>query len=250
MMASEGVIATLFYRIANDEQLGNHYREMSFYRPFVGNDSAQPDKMVSPYENVNLKLFAALEELHSVQSAQLPMILVVQRYAKLFPDEAKRIYTIFIETTWGATVSQQLASALARAAHDGGRGDIGTYRRDLPWPLLDSTIGDVAGGKRALDENVGAEIWIVNSAFKIARQIWSTDRVLPITINLNTATEVELMTIPGVDILTARRIVAARNTQGSFRGIDELRPILPPDIMRRLNSMSDEMKKVLSYQRD
>ena len=63
MMASEGVISTLFYRIVNDEQLRNHYREPSFYRPFLGNDSAHAERTISPYENINLKLFAAMTEL-------------------------------------------------------------------------------------------------------------------------------------------------------------------------------------------
>jgi hypothetical protein len=38
MMASEGVIATLFYRSVNDTALREHYREAAFYQAFIGTD--------------------------------------------------------------------------------------------------------------------------------------------------------------------------------------------------------------------
>jgi hypothetical protein len=173
MMASEGVISTLFYRMVKDDQLRNHYREPSFYRPFLKDDSGPAEKVITPAENVNLKLFAAMTELRGIQRDQPPMISLVEHYAKLFPDEAKRIYGDFIATTWGATVSQQLASELERAAEDGGRGDISAFRRDNASSLFDSTIAEVTDGKRALDANVGPELWVVNSDFKIASAMWS-----------------------------------------------------------------------------
>ncbi len=250
MMASEGVISTLFYRIVNDEQLRNHYREAAFYRAFLTDGFDHPENLIQPAENVNLKLFAAMAELRGVKRDQPPMIGLVKQYARLFPDEAKRIYALFIETTWGATVSQQLASELARAAEDGGRGDMSAFRQERPFPLLDSTIAEVVNGKRVLDDNLGPELWILNSEFKIASPVWSTDRRLPLTINLNTATVPELMTIPGVDLVAARKIIAARSEQGFFRSMNDLKPILSPAIVHRLNSMAEEMKELPPYQRD
>jgi hypothetical protein len=250
MMASEGVISTLFYRFVNDEQLRSHYRESSFYRDFLPTPSGRPESAITPAENVHLKLFAAMAELHGMKRDQPPMISVVENYARLFPDEAKRIYGDFIATTWGATVSQQLAAELARAASDGGRGDISAFRRDDSSSLFESTIADVTNGKRLLDDNLGPELWILNSEFKIAPSMWSNDRLLPLTINLNTATEPELMTIAGVDIVVARRIVAARNAHGFFRSVNELEPILPSEIMPHVISMSEEMKRLPPYDRE
>ncbi len=250
MMASEGVISTLFYRFVNDEQLRNHYREPSFYRPFLPNDSRRPQDVITPAENVNLKLFAAMNELRGVKREQPPMIGLVEHYAKLFPDEAKRICGDFISTTWGATVSQQLASELVRAAEDGGRGDIGAFRRDAASSSLESTIAEVTGGKRALDANLGPELWIANPEFKIASAMWVTDRQLPLTINLNTATEPELMTILGADFATARKIVKTRDAQGVFHSLDDLQTIVPAEIMSKLRSMSEEMERLPAYQRE
>jgi len=250
MMASEGVIATLFYRMVNDEQLRNHYREPSFYRPFLKNDSGRPENMITPAENVHLKLFAAMTELRGIKRDQPPIIGLVEHYAKLFPDEAKRIYGDFIATTWGATVSQPLASELARAAEDGGRGDISAFRRDDASSLFDSTIAEVTNGKRMLDANLGPELWIVNSEFRIASAMWVTDRQLPLTINLNAATEPELMTIAGMDFAVARKIVHLRNEKGFFRSLDDVKPLLSPELMKRFGSMSEEMKRLPSYHRD
>jgi hypothetical protein len=251
MMASEGVIATLFYRIVNDNRLRTHYREAQFYIRFLGGDpAASPEKAITPYENVNLKLFAALAELRGDKSGRPPMISLVEHYAKLFPDEAKRIQTIFVETTWGATVSQKLASELSRAALDGGRGDMSLFTQEAPFRLLYSTVTEVAEGKRALDANVGPELWISNSDFKIARAMWTTQRSLPLTINLNTATEPELMTISGMNLELAKRTLAARRERGFFQNINDLGIFLPPEIMRRLKAMSENMKQIQPYQRD
>jgi Helix-hairpin-helix motif len=248
MMASEGVISTLFYRIVNDEQLRSHYREPSFYRPFLQGDATQPEKTISAYENINLKLFAAMAELRGLKSDQPPMIRLVEHYARLFPDEARRIYRDFIATTWGATTSPQAASELVRLAADGARGDGTAFQRDNT-SALGSAIAEVTDGKRALDGNLGPELWLVNSQFKIASSAWGTDRRLPLTINLNTATEPELMTIPGMDLVAARRIVQARGKQGFFRGIGDLNALLPSEIIARLNSMSAEMTQLPPYQR-
>ncbi|MGO9088009.1 MAG: ComEA family DNA-binding protein [Candidatus Sulfotelmatobacter sp.] len=248
MMASEGVVSTLFYRMVNDDELRSHYREPSFYKPFLQGDIAQPEKTISPYENINLKLFAAMTELRGLKSDQPPMIRLVEHYAQLFPDEARRIYGDFIATTWGATTSPQLASELVRLASDGARGDRVAFQTD-DTSSFSSTIGEVADGKLALDANLGPELWLVNSEFKIASSVWGTDRRLPLTINLNTAAEPELMTIAGVDMVAARKIIAARNKQGFFRSVNDLDPVLSPELMRRLNSMSDEMKRLPPYQR-
>jgi len=248
MMASEGVISTLFYRIVNDEQLRNHYREASFYQPFLQADVDHPEKTISPYENVNLKLFAAMMELRGLKSDQPPMIRLLEHYAKLFPDEARRIYLDFIVTTWGATTSQQAASELVRRAADGARGDRIAFQQDVTSGL-GQAITDATAGRRALDANVGPELWLVNSQFEIASPVWKTDRHLPLTINLNTATESELMTIPGIDLSVARKIVQARSKQGFFRSIDDLNAIVPSEIIARLSSMATEMTRLPLYHR-
>lgn len=45
------------------------------------------------------------------------------------------------------------------------------------------------------------------------------------TVNINTASKQELMTLPGVGKVTAERIIAYRTDVGLFRSIDELRKV-------------------------
>jgi hypothetical protein len=239
MLASEGVIATLFYRIVHSRTLREHRRDAAFYRQFLA-DSAS----ISPYENVNLKLFLAMRRaVKAIASGAPPMIALVESYATTFPDEAHAIDAVFLETTRGATVSQPLAHAFEQAAAAGRRGDIATFRpaSRAAFALLDSTNDRVTHGEIAVGANLGPELWLLNEDFKIGSAIWDADRTLPLTINLNTATEAELMTIGGVDLNTARRIIELRRARGFFHGVDDLAAVVSPAVYRALVAMHDAM---------
>jgi hypothetical protein len=257
MMASEGVIATLFYRLVNDDRLRNQYREAGFYQPFLlpGVSSAEIKKAISPYENVNLKLFAAMRRVatESPEAHQPLMLRIVKAYASLFPEEAEAICRIFLQTTYGVTASQELATAFEGAAVAGRRGDIEAFRQRsrAAFSLLRATADQVAQGKLALEANLGPELWALNPGFKIAPAVWERDRTLPLTLNLNTASEAELMTLPGVDLAIARRMVAERRARGYFKSLDELRVAagLSPGLAKSLEEMSAQMQREKEYKR-
>jgi hypothetical protein len=253
MMASEGVIAALFYRFVNDDRLRNRYREAGFYQPFLAVGVSEIRNAVSPYENVNLKLFAAMRKVaaQSVNPHQPLIIAIVDAYTSLFPEEAEAIYGVFLQTTRGVTASQELATAFEGAASAGRRGDIESFRQRsaAAFTLLKATTEQVAHGKLALGANLGPELWLLNSSFKIAPAIWERDRTLPLTLNLNTATEAELMTLPGVDLATARRIVAERRARGFFKSLDEMcvAAALSPRLSQSLAEMSAQMRSQKEY---
>jgi Helix-hairpin-helix motif len=254
MMGSEGVIATLFYRIVDNPMLRNRYRAPWFYRPFLGHEVNVDElrEAISPYQNVNLKLFAAMRRADKpIAAGAPPMVALVNSYAAAFPDEARNIYTVFLETTRGATASQKLAEAFERAAADGRSGDISAFRRSsiVASSLLRAAIDHVSSGELSLDSNLGPQLWLLNRDFKIASEVWSSDRTLPFTLNLNTASEVDLMTIPGVDLTAARKIVAARRARGFFRGTADLDAVVPLQLSDRLRSMKKQMKSAPSIPR-
>jgi hypothetical protein len=257
MMASEGVIATLFYRFVNDDRLCNRYREAGFYQPFLapGVSMAEIKNVISPYENVNLKLFVAMRKVaaQSVNPHQPLIIEIVDAYASLFPEDAEAILGVFLQTTRGVTASQELATAFEGAAIAGRRGDMEAFRQRsaAAFTLLKATSEQVAQGKLALGANLGPELWVFNSSFRIAPAVWERERTEPLTLNLNTATEAELMTLPGVDLGTARRIVAERRARGFFRSLDELCAVavLSPELSKSLAEMSAEMGRQKEYKR-
>jgi hypothetical protein len=255
MMACEGVIATLFYRFVNDDRLRNRYREAGFYQPFLTPGDSEIRNAISPYENVNLKLFTAMRKVaaQSVNTHQPLIVEIVDAYASLFPEEAEAIYGVFLRTTHGVTASQELATAFEGAASAGRRGDIEAFRQRsaAAFALLKATTEQVAHGKLALGANLGPELWVLNSGFKIAPAIWERDRTLPLTLNLNTATEAELMTLPGVDLATAQRLVAERRARGFFNSLDGLHAAaaLSPGLFKSLVEMSAQMQKEKEYNR-
>jgi len=247
MMASEGVVATLFYRIVNETALRDHYRELAFYQPYLRADisAERLRQTISPYENVNLKLFVAMHRAaKAIASGVPPMVAVVNSYAAVFPDEAATIYKVFLETTRGVTVSQELAESFERAAAYGQHGEVRAFRSDSldAFSMLKSTIDRVARGELPLDANLGPQLWLVNTDFKIPPAIWTSERTLPFTLNLNAATEVDLMTIPDVDLATARKIVSARRARGFFRSLDDLNVILTPPLAQKFHAMSEQIK--------
>jgi hypothetical protein len=255
MMASESVIATLFYRIVNDERLAGHYRPADFYIRFLpkGEAPGNPENLFSPYENENLKLFAAMRLLAEkpLNAHHAPMIDLVEAYDRLFPDEASAMNTIFLETTYGATASQPLALAWERAEHDGGTGAIAAFRKSVRGAIsgLRGAIAQVSAGKLKLDANLGPELWLLNDAFKIPSAVWQPERTLPLTFNLNSASVAELMTTPGIDLALARKIVAARDERGYFAHVDDLQDIVPPSVLDSFRRMSEQMKSAKPYQR-
>jgi hypothetical protein len=181
------------------------------------------------------------------------MLRIVNAYASLFPEEAVAIRRIFLQTTYGVTASQEIAAAFEGAAVAGRRGDIEAFRQRsrAAFSLLRATADQVAQGKLALGANLGPELWVLNAGFKIAPAVWERDRTLPLTLNLNTASEAELMTLPGVDLAIARRIVAERRARGFFKSLNELREAagLSPGLAKSLEEMSAQMQGEKEYKR-
>jgi len=259
MMASEGVVATLFYRLVNRDSLRNPYRDPAFYNQFVernGAAIADPSQSISPYENVNLKLFAAMRQMapRAAADSGCPLaIALLDAYSKLFPEEAKSAYGIFLDTTYGATASPEVAALFERAAVAGRLGDVDAYRQDsrAAFSQLSQLTDRVAKGELALDANLGPEIWLLNEDFKIAAAVWEKDRTVPLTLNLNTASEAEFMTLPGVNQSLAARIIATRDARGYFRNLDEEGSVegVSPSLLQTLRQMAERMKSAGDYAR-
>ncbi len=91
MLATEGVVSTLFWRWATSDALRNRYRDDSFYAPFgVARGEVTPDL------NVYLKLFSALHAAkpHSAQAA-------IVAYRRAFPEDAGDLDAIVREVLLG-----------------------------------------------------------------------------------------------------------------------------------------------------
>jgi hypothetical protein len=164
MVATEGVVSTLFYRLATSSALRERFRPSEFYARF----GVEPDA-VDPIDNVYLKLFAAIRE------GGYDTVAVLRAYVRLFPEDADAVGAILDATLLGQ-----------------------------PLPASPA-------------------IWLRNPGFLTGTSLFDQFRGLPRahTFDLNAASIVDLIGVPGVSEETARAIQRA----APFERLDALRRV-------------------------
>jgi hypothetical protein len=232
MLESEGVIATLFHRLVSDRRLRETYREPEFYRPFLSPEqqvtlaASGPAGVITPAENVYLKLFAVMREHFSWDP--WPAISLVNGYAAAYPDEAAAIYDVFLSVTKGVTVDRT-----ARERH----GQPG-YLESLRDGLVKREV--------LLDAALPPALWMQASGFSLGMGLYRYFPVpQPFSFDLNAADVPDLRIGAGVSAETARAIIAAREARGGFRAVSELSgiPGVTPELVGRLQAMHLRMQE-------
>lgn len=94
MLATEGVVSHLFWRMVTNDALGARVRDEAFYDQF----GTRPDR-VSPIDNVYLKLFHALAAGRPSDTAGL-----LRAYIREFPDEAPAVQAVVDAALLGQTL--------------------------------------------------------------------------------------------------------------------------------------------------
>lgn len=255
MMASEGVVSTLFYRIVNSRELGEKYQPAEFYRPFYPSETAdiEPERDFSPYENVNLKLIAVMRDrlrarlMEWEQSRAWGPVMpeLIRAYGEAYPEEKREIYRLFLYTTRFATASNFLRQLFGRFNLAGRVGDRKESKAVASRLRTEGkeTFEKILAGELPMGGNIGPEIWLLNSQFKIARAVWSGKRDTPLAINLNTAGPVELMTIPGVTPDVARALTDWREENGFFRSLEDIKRVAGvPDSIHQTMALMEKAK--------
>jgi len=238
MMETEGVIATLFYRLASDERLKTTYREAAFYEPFVQPGQADdlrrvgPQGVILPAENIYLKMFDVMHR--SFKWGDWPAIEFVKAYAAQFPDEAAAVYDAFLDVTRGVTVER---AALTRQSEPG-------YLAALRDRLL--------SGEVAIDANQGRPIWMVSPSMTFGMGVFRYF-LAPgsITFDLNSADVGDLRDVPGISASLAAAIVESRESRGAFASVDDLAgiPGITPELLSRFKAMATRMTEQMARPR-
>ena len=94
LLATEGVVAHLFWRWATDPVLQQRYRDEAFYSRFGTSAAA-----IDPLDNVYLKIFHALRAGRAGDT-----MAFLRAYVREFPDEAERTQQIVHEALGGQNV--------------------------------------------------------------------------------------------------------------------------------------------------
>jgi hypothetical protein len=231
MMASEGLIASFLYRITHDDRLQQAYQPADFYTPFLlpGQPfSAAPQEVFSPQENIYLKLFTVFAEdvTWNFNQTPLPLIQLVDAYAKRYPAEANLIYAQFLEVTDGRTI------------------------RNASGNDLSILLAGLRSGQLKTDQALGPNLWLLTREAPGGFGIYRYFSLLkpPFTFDLNTADAAELRMLPGITPELANAILKTRQARGYFSEVADLKdvPGMQPDLLERFTQMQTAMQAQLS----
>lgn len=226
MLSCEGVIATLFYRINTNKVLQTNYMPKGFYNNFLVSDiddESMIRELFTPFENVILKNYWVWHNIREKLSEDsTPFIEFIKGWCECFPQDKPEIIKIFLSTTIGKTINNELSDIYENLAYNGMVGKINEVIKGFKEykSLYNSLCNKVESGEISIDSNIGKEIWIENKNITIPSCFWSEEEMLPLRINLNTASAYDLMSFHNIDIQKAKEIINERDRKGYFKSID------------------------------
>ena len=227
MLSCEGVIATLFYRISTNKTLQNNYLSKDFYNNFlISNiiDESDIRKLFTPFENVMLKTFWAWYKIKdSLNESSIPFIEFIKMWFECFPQDKQELLKLFIATTVGKTVSNDLSVIYEKAAYNGMIGNMQAFVEDLNEykKTLNNLCHMIENDDIAIDKNIGKELWIENTHVKIPKYFWLDEEMIPLKVNLNTVSLYDLMSFPKITLEKATEILNERTKKGYFKTVEE-----------------------------
>jgi len=211
MVASEGVIASLFYRLATAPEPGG--------APGVAGDPPLPD--VSRYRAI----FAAFATLKEERLVRVPTVLAFLTSLLEAADEPerKRIAKIFLEVFHYTPVfddAQEFYRRLHAHGHLMNR-DAVLAELDERRPRMDGAVKAIAAEPARLVGREVPELWVANRGALVTMSILGiVDR--PLVFDINTAPVEFLMSVPGIGLKEAQALVEARDARGGFATIGDL----------------------------
>jgi hypothetical protein len=213
MMASEGVVATLFYR------------------------AMAPDPSVARYAS----LFRALQHLdkQALRPDSPLMALLTESWMSTDPAEGARFAKTFVETTYGATIDSALPQATAVLARLGRIGKQQAFVEHLQPARaeLAALVERITQQPTALTTALGPALWIATTQ--------------PLVLNLNTAETDQLGALDGSLAEWSVRIVAERDARGAYSSWGDLvrRVGLPESLAIEIQNMAAAAVTLGTYPR-
>jgi len=220
MLASEGVIATLFYHllVVRDTQviLGERYKSL-----LISLHALNGQKLVS-----STPLFVNLMQAH------------IQR----LPKESPHWVSTVLDLTYGATASSAVMrdmTKLSALGQEGHTEEFSALLKQSRAALAELTAQMVRNPQR-LGAAVGPELWLA---------VKQTDGV--VTINLNTAEKTSLMSVLGFESGEADLLLANRAARGPYADVADFaaRRNAPPLLRKRFADAHELALSTGGYQR-
>jgi DNA uptake protein ComE-like DNA-binding protein len=231
MVASEGVVAALFYRLATSQS-----GEVPLA---VGSlpDAARYSSYFDVFPRLSDEIFADTPPVFAF------LELLLERAAD--PAERRRIARTALEVLHYTPVIPDAPRLYAELHAAGHRMDVAAFHA-----LQDALVARMVDGVERLIAHpeilrhvAKPPLWIENRAFTMTIPALEVD-AQPLLFDLNTAVPETLMTLPGVEYAEATALLVARAKHGGFRDLEELAaiPRVRPETLRALREMRQRSK--------
>lgn len=216
MMACEGVLATLFYRINTSKVIQHNgikkeILDRFLIEPVKENDIEYDFHGIELAVLKNFWVWTLMKD--NINDNMVPFIEYIKIWMEEFKEDKDEILNIFLSTTIGTTVTNDLKEIYEEASKQGAMGNIDKfiplvkhYREEYK-----KVFEKIKNENIALDEMIPKEVWVKSKNMKIPSIIWEKESGVPLMVNMNTASINELMTIENMRMETAEKILAERN---------------------------------------
>lgn len=228
MLSCEGVLATIFYRINTDKFLQNTYQDNMFYSHFLISsipDGIAPKDIFTPFENVMLKNFWVWNKIKNRNFEQHRILIeFIKEWCNSFPVDKEEILKLFIATTIGKTINNNIGDIYEKMSWYGSIGDIQQYRyySNMYIQAVSKLKTELLSDINLLEKNIGPELWIENNKIQIRTTLWNKKNKKPLYININTASEYEIASFWDMNISKAKMFIKKRDEINYFKSFEEV----------------------------
>ncbi|MCW8194581.1 hypothetical protein F6455_07260 [Proteobacteria bacterium 005FR1] len=213
LLASEGYLATVFYRLLQQPEIAASVRH-----------ELPTLKQLSDWQLVTLRLLSVVKQSELDGDTGKLAAQIFEGWRRLYPRDWPLVVDVVLETSFGATADISAHQQFEAVAEAGLQGDMQALIAQLPsartW--LAGLKAKIVSGELALFGAAGEPLWIENPSFLVGNALWSTERNQPLRVNLNTAMEVELETLPMIGAEQAAIIVDDRRRNGDYRSLADV----------------------------
>jgi hypothetical protein len=220
MMASEGVIASVFYQMYQNDILKNSFLEDDFYLQF-GIEKSD----LSPLENLYIKIIYTMSKI-DLNKPSL-MIDFIKSYGQVFPIEKETLYDLFLKVTHFSTVSLEAKKIFEDLYRIGRQGEIEAFKTCLKHTMAwkKDKFEKVMEGQSSLDHGLYKEIWL-DTDQDIAPVPWLADKKVKYRFNINCGSEIDFLALDQMTLDQAQKLVEIRDSKGGFKSLDDFNSIL------------------------
>jgi DNA uptake protein ComE-like DNA-binding protein len=187
-------------------------------------EGTKPEEIFAPMENVFLKNFHVWDKIKGrLTSENVIFIDFIKQWCNSFPEDKQEILKLFVITTVGKTITDDLGKTYEAMSYHGMVGDYQKFRelstqfRDEASDLIEKVLAD----EKSLDAGVGSQIWVKNEDFFIRTTLWNPQNKKPLWININTASAFDLASFPKISLDKAKQIIKKRTELGYFKSLEQ-----------------------------